>query len=144
MKSIYNVLGVMSGTSIDGIDLCYCCFTLDREWTYDIIKCETILYDNYWIEKLSTAVLLSKSEISSLNNEYTPFLASVVNQFIQNNNLINIDFVSSHGHTVYHQPEKNYTFQLGNRIELRELSKKPIVCDFRVNVGGFVCDLRFR
>ena len=139
MKSIYNVIGVMSGTSIDGIDLCYCCFTLDREWTYEIIKCETILYDNYWIEKLSTAVLLSKPEISLLNNEYTFFLASVVNQFIQNNNLINIDFVSSHGHTVFHKPNSNYTFQLGNLIEFRNLISFPVVCDFRIQdiqLGG--------
>ena len=114
MKHTYNVLGVMSGTSVDGIDLCYCSFTIDKVWSYRIIKCETIVYDTHWVKKLSDAILLSKFEISILNNEYTFYLASVINHFIKKNKLTEIDFISSHGHTIFHKPETNYTFQLGN------------------------------
>ena len=83
MKHTYNVLGVMSGTSIDGIDLCYCSFTIDKVWSYRIIKCETVVYDAYWVNKLSQAISLSKSEIPILNNEYTSYLALVINNFIE-------------------------------------------------------------
>ena len=132
MKHTYNVLGVMSGTSIDGIDLCYCSFTIDKVWSFRIIKCETIIYDKNWVEKLSCAISLSKHEIPILNKEYTSYLASVINHFIKKNKLTEIDFISSHGHTVFHKPEINYSFQLGNIYELRNLTKFPVVCDFRI------------
>ena len=132
MKHTYNVLGVMSGTSIDGIDLCYCSFTIDKVWSFRIIKCETIIYDINWVEKLSCAISLSKYEIPILNKEYTSYLASVINHFIKKNKLTEIDFISSHGHTVFHKPEINYSFQLGNIYELRNLTKLPVVCDFRI------------
>ena len=95
MKNTYNVLGVMSGTSIDGIDLCYCSFTIDKVWSYKIIKCGTAIYDSHWVNKLSHAISLSKSEIPILNNEYTSYLASVINHFIEKNKLTEIDFISS-------------------------------------------------
>ena len=139
-KNIYNVIGVMSGTSLDGIDLCYSEFTLNESvWSFSIKICETILYNEYWAEKLSQANNFHDTILFDLDKEYTSFLACVIKDFIKKNKITNIDFISSHGHTVYHQPEENYTFQLGNRIELRELIKKPIVCDFRVQdvaLGG--------
>ena len=132
MKHTYNVLGVMSGTSIDGIDLCYCSFTIDKVWSYKIIKCETVVYDAYWVNKLSHAISLSKPKIPILNNEYTSHLALVINHFIEKNKLTKIDFISSHGHTIFHKPEINFTFQLGNIYELRNLTNLPVVCDFRI------------
>ena len=139
-KNIYNVIGVMSGTSLDGIDLCYSEFTLkESHWSFSIKTCETILYNEYWAEKLSQANNFHDTILFDLDKEYTSYLATVINDFIKKYQIANIDFISSHGHTVYHQPEENYTFQLGNRIELRELIKKPIVCDFRVQdvaLGG--------
>ena len=139
-KNIYNVIGVMSGTSLDGIDLCYSEFILhESDWSFLIKICETVTYDEYWTEKLSQANSFHDSLLFDLDKEYTSFLARVIKDFIKKYNITNIDFISSHGHTVYHQPEENYTFQLGNRIELRDLIKKPIVCDFRVQdvaLGG--------
>ena len=139
-KNIYNVIGVMSGTSLDGIDLCYSEFTLkESHWNFSIKTCETILYNEYWAEKLSQANNFHDTILFDLDKEYTSYLATVINDFIKKYQITNIDFISSHGHTVYHQPEENYTFQLGNRIELRQLIKKPIVCDFRVQdvaLGG--------
>ncbi len=139
-KNIYNVIGVMSGTSLDGIDLCYSEFILhELDWSFSIKICETVTYDEYWTEKLSQANSFHNSLLFDLDKEYTSFLARVIRDFIKKYMIENIDFISSHGHTVYHQPEENYTFQLGNRIELRNLIKKPIVCDFRVQdvaLGG--------
>ena len=130
----------MSGTSLDGIDLCYSEFTFtEGDWSFSIKTCETIMYNEYWAEKLFQANNYIDSILFDLDKEYTTFLAGVIKDFIKKYKITNLDLISSHGHTVYHQPEKNYTFQLGNRIELRELIQKPIVCDFRVQdvaLGG--------
>ena len=140
IKNSYNVIGVMSGTSLDGIDLCFSKFSKhSSDWRFSIYSCETINYNKYWKLNLSKAHKLSKTEIQKLDNEYTLYLASVIKKFIYRNKLNNIDFISSHGHTIFHQPTEKYTFQLGNNVELRNLTKLPVICDFRsqdVNLGG--------
>jgi len=135
----YKVIGIMSGTSLDGIDLCFSYFNFKNNWTYEIISCETVPYSSYWSNKLSNAHSFSNSEILSLNKEYIFYLSGVINEFIFANKLGKIDFISSHGHTVFHDPKKKYTFQLGNDIQLRNLTNLPVVCDFRiqdVKLGG--------
>ena len=140
MKDTYNVIGVMSGTSLDGIDICFSSFTKkNSKWSFLIHKCETIKYDNYWVNDLSSAHNSSDLNIMKLNLDFTTYLASIILEFIKNNKLKEIDFISSHGHTVFHQPSKKNTFQLGNLPELNILTKIPVVCDFRiqdVNYGG--------
>ena len=133
MKDTYNVIGIMSGTSLDGIDICFSSFTKkNSKWSFLIHKCETIKYDNYWVNNLSSAHNLSDLNIIKLNLDYTKYLASIILEFIKNNKLKEIDFISSHGHTIFHQPSKKYTFQLGNLPELNILTKMPVVCDFRI------------
>ena len=128
----------MSGTSIDGIDLCYCSFTIDKVWSYRIIKCKTVVYGAHWVNKLSHAISLSKSEIPILNKEYTSYLALVINNFIEKNKLTEIDFISSHGHTIFHKPEINYTFQLGNLRLLQHCYKYKIPLPYLFQHGGQV------
>ena len=67
----FTVLGVMSGTSLDGIDLCYSRFTYDDSWEFDIIKSTTIPYSNIWREKLSSAITDSQDSPGNLNKDYT-------------------------------------------------------------------------
>ena len=70
------------------------------------------------------------------NSENSGFWPKVNKQLIKINN---IDFISSHGHTIFHQPDKKITYQIGNRIELNKSTNIPVVCDFRVQdirLGG--------
>jgi len=135
----FRVLGVMSGTSLDGIDLAYLAFTREEGWEASILKAETIPYPKKWVEALKTSAELSRPEINALDEHYTDYLAEVIQQFIQKNKIVKLDAVCSHGHTVLHQPEKGFTVQIGNLPKLATILQQKVVCDFRVQdveLGG--------
>ena len=135
----FRVLGVMSGTSLDGIDLAYLAFTREEGWEASILKAETIPYPKKWVEALKTSAELSRTDIAALDEKYTDYLAEIIQQFIQKNKIEKLDAVCSHGHTVLHQPEKGFTVQIGNLPKLATMLQQKVVCDFRVQdveLGG--------
>ena len=139
IKSKYKVIGVMSGTSLDGLDLAYIEFSFDNSWSFKIIKAETIGYSNKWYEILKNLVLNSFDELEKIDKDYTIYLASTINDFIKKNKIVELDAVCSHGHTALHQPSKKLTYQIGNLSELSKLIEKKVICDFRVQdveLGG--------
>ncbi len=129
----------MSGTSLDGIDLSINkFFNLKNKWNFEILRCKTIKYSNDWIARLNKAVLLDDHEIRKLDNDYTEYLAKVIVNFIRECNIL-IDFVSSHGHTIFHKPEKSFTLQIGNQKKISKLISQTVICDFRkqdLELGG--------
>lgn len=134
----YKVIGLMSGTSLDGVDLAYCEFDFDKSWEYKIICAETIPYPTSWKNRLINLISSSKDEIKSTNIEYGKYLGSLVRDFIKKYQL-SPDFISSHGHTIFHQPEKKYTLQIGDGKTISNIAKLPVVYDFRtldVELGG--------
>jgi anhydro-N-acetylmuramic acid kinase len=136
----YNVIGVMSGTSLDGVDVAHIQFCIkNKTWTFHIIEQETITYDLTWVNTLKIAVDFSETELKELNHEYTSFLASIISSFITRHKIQNIQAVCSHGHTILHQPVKGITLQIGNLPILSDLLGQTVVCDFRVQdvlLGG--------
>jgi anhydro-N-acetylmuramic acid kinase len=140
IKNSYNVIGVMSGTSLDGVDLCFSNFSYDNQvWKFKILVSDTVPYDKSWITKLTNAHSLSEIELKELDLEFTLHLSKIILSFINKNQISNIDFISSHGHTVFHEPKKQITYQIGNIVELNNLTNLPVVCDFRiqdVQLGG--------
>jgi anhydro-N-acetylmuramic acid kinase len=139
-KNNYNVIGVMSGTSLDGVDLAHIEFRLNKNiWTFEILESETIGYSQSWINHLKLAVDYPETELEKLNKDYTKLLASIISTFIEKHKIENLDAVCSHGHTILHQPEKGLTLQIGNLPEISNLIKQTVVCDFRVQdvkLGG--------
>jgi len=139
-KDYYNVIGVMSGTSLDGVDLAHIQFQINNnKWSFEILECETIAYHSDWITILKTAVDYNENQLSELNKNYTQLLASIISNFINKYTISNIDAVCSHGHTILHQPQNGFTLQIGNLPEIATLSQQRIVCDFRVQdvqLGG--------
>lgn len=139
-KQTYNVIGVMSGTSLDGIDLAHIHFLItDSKWSFEILEAETVPYDDFWFNILKTAVDFSEEELERLNEGYTAHLAVILNTFIKKHNLKNLDAVCSHGHTILHQPQNGFTLQIGNLPEIAKLINQTVVCDFRVQdveLGG--------
>ena len=139
IKDEYNVIGVMSGTSLDGIDLVYAKFFLDETWSFEIIYAETVEYPSNWYERLKELVNTSIEELKEIDTNYTKHLAKVIRDFITKYQIKNIDAICSHGHTALHQPENKLTYQIGNKPVLAELLKETVVCDFRVQdveLGG--------
>lgn len=139
-KEKYSVVGVMSGTSLDGIDLAHIVFTVvDGDWSFEMRETKTVSYSSDWLNKLQNAVSLSELELVVLNEEYTEYLATIIISFIQSYDINDIDAVCSHGHTVLHQPQRGITLQIGNLPQLATLIKQKVVCDFRVQdvvLGG--------
>jgi anhydro-N-acetylmuramic acid kinase len=132
---MYNVIGVMSGTSLDGLDICYCSFSIskNKKWTYKINTATTIGISLELKTKLKNAITFSGLELAILNNEMGNFIGHSINQFIREHNINSIDFISSHGHTIFHQPEKKLTLQIGNGANISSITKYPVICDFRTS-----------
>ena len=132
-KQSYNVIGVMSGTSLDGIDLAHIHFSIpESKWSFQILESETVSYSIDWLNKLKVAVTFSKEELQKLNEDYTILLGEIIKSFIKKNDISNLDAVCSHGHTILHQPQNGFTLQIGNLPEIVKIINEKVVCDFRV------------
>lgn len=135
----FKVLGLMSGTSLDGLDIACCHFSKsEKGWSYSIKKATTVKYSSAWVQKLSTAQTLSGEDLLALDAAYGQFLGKACADFIKKHRL-RVDFIASHGHTIFHQPRNGFTFQLGNGNALHAACGVPVICDFRsldVMLGG--------
>ncbi|GGZ79672.1 anhydro-N-acetylmuramic acid kinase [Algibacter mikhailovii] len=131
-KNEYHVVGVMSGTSLDGIDLIQAKFYFEEYWRFEILNTETFDYEDSWRDILANLVSKSLEELQEIDVAYTTYLGTVINAFIRKYKIKNIDAVCSHGHTALHQPDQGLTYQIGNRPELAQLLNLTVVCDFRV------------
>ena len=135
----FKVIGIMSGTSLDGIDIVYVNFKLEQNWKYEIIYSNTYKYEKKWITLLQN---ISKEKINSIKKidlDYTKVLSKYIIDFIDEFSIKDIDFISSHGHTALHQPSKSLTYQIGNLPILAEYINQKVICDFRVQdveLGG--------
>jgi anhydro-N-acetylmuramic acid kinase len=134
----FNVLGLMSGTSLDGLDLVHCLFEWTDRWSFEILAAETFSYDEVWRNRLADAHTLSGIELSVLHAELGKLHGDLVNRFIKAH-AIKPDFISSHGHTVFHQPGLGVTVQIGSGPHIAAATGLDVVCDFRtmdVALGG--------
>ncbi|MEM0931433.1 MAG: anhydro-N-acetylmuramic acid kinase [Bacteroidota bacterium] len=135
----YRVLGMMSGTSLDGLDMAYCCFSKKgTQWNFSIEETRAISYDTIQKNKLKNAIHLGDKDHKSLDEDYGIWLGQQARHFILEKDL-EIDFIASHGHTSHHRPEEGFTFQLGAGQLLADTAGKKVICDFRtkdVQLGG--------
>ena len=130
---MYNVIGLMSGSSLDGIDIAFVEFSeTGGEWNY-IIKCAACIeYEIEWIQKLKNAIYLSALDYQLLHTEYGRFIGEAVNNFIEKFQLQHkIDLIVSHGHTSFHFPGKKMTHQLGDGASIAAVTQLPVVSDLR-------------
>lgn len=135
----YRVLGMMSGTSLDGLDLAYCEFWQEgAQWHFEIRQCGAVSYEKERYQKLKGAIHLSETAHAQLHTDYGKWLGEQAKTFIEKHQLT-VDFIASHGHTSHHRPEEGITFQLGDGQELANAAGQKVICDFRtldVSLGG--------
>ena len=135
----FNIIGIMSGTSLDGIDIVYVNFKLDKSWKYELINSKTYKYEKKWISQLQNISQEKIHSIKKIDADYTKLLSKYIINFINEFSIKNIDFVSSHGHTAIHKPSNSITYQIGNLPILAKYINQKVVCDFReqdVELGG--------
>jgi len=126
----YKVIGLMSGTSLDGLDIAYCIFNFQDSWQYEIIKAQTLDYTPQLVDRLKVAHQTTALELSGLHADLGIFWGNAVAQFVQENNF-SPDFVASHGHTIFHQPHKGFSLQIGNAAAMAAICRLPVIADFR-------------
>ncbi|MFD2203908.1 anhydro-N-acetylmuramic acid kinase [Shivajiella indica] len=134
----YKMIGLMSGTSGDGLDIAYCEFVFDGKWHYSIPTFETVGFPEKLAKKLRKSHKLSGYKLSLLDVAFGKWMGEQVRSFVQKNK-IQVNAVASHGHTVFHQPEKGISLQIGNGWALHRYSGIPVINDFRmldVQLGG--------
>jgi anhydro-N-acetylmuramic acid kinase len=131
MKNYY-VIGLMSGTSIDGVDLVYANFFYDKHWSLKILKSKTYEYDMDWQNILKNLADKDLDSIKLIDKNYTKLLSEYILKFIEEFSIKQIDFISSHGHTALHDPSNSVTYQIGNLKELSDYIGLKVICDFRV------------
>lgn len=135
----YSAIGLMSGTSLDGLDICHVKFSKSENWNFEILATETISYDENWKLKLQNTPQLSTEDLLALDKEFGFFLGEKTQEFILKQNISELDVIASHGHTVFHQPHRKFTLQIGDGRAIKIITNKTVVYDFRsqdVLMGG--------
>ncbi|WP_346238669.1 anhydro-N-acetylmuramic acid kinase [Niabella insulamsoli] len=138
---IYRAIGLMSGSSLDGLDIVFAeILENGGKWNYEIIQAECLPYDSDWKQKLQTATTLPALEYQLLHVDYGHYLGQCVNDFISRHQLqFKVAVVASHGHTTFHLPAKKMTAQLGDGAAIAATTQLPVVSDLRamdVAFGG--------
>ena len=133
-KSTYYIIGLMSGSSLDGLDIAYCKFELEGNKVYDwqLLAAETIPYDEMWQARLAhlptqSALILAKTDVY-----FGYYMGELVQSFIAKYKIEKIDAIASHGHTIFHQPENQFTLQIGSGAALSASTQQNVICDFRL------------
>lgn len=139
MNKNLDILGLMSGSSLDGVDIAFCSFTTDKnKFRYSINKATTYNYPEEWLKALSNAPNLRGDQLIELDRNYGHYLGSLINKFILDTG-IKVEYVASHGHTIFHQPSRKFTFQMGHGASIAAETGLNVISDFRsidVGLGG--------
>ena len=141
IKSV-RALGLMSGTSLDGVDIAL--IKTDGIDVYDFGRAYTVPYDDSLREQIRSILGLkpdteqNAAKISLVENLLTAFHAEVVKDFLSAEDEP-VDVIGFHGHTIHHEPENHYTHQIGDGQLLADLTGIKVVNRFRnadVCAGG--------
>lgn len=135
MHDSLTILGLMSGTSLDGVDLALCRIQNEGK-KYKILRAQTIPYTREWKEKLKDAEKRSGEALAEHDREYGHYLGTLCRNFLGDEKA---DYIASHGHTIFHDPANGYTFQSGSGSEIANVTGITTVNDFRstdVSLGG--------
>lgn len=138
---LYKAIGIMSGSSLDGLDIAYVQFQeTGGKWSYDLQHVHCFPYTAEWRHQLENAIHLSALDYQVLHTAYGHFIGQQVNAFIDMYALHHkIDLVASHGHTTFHVPAKKTTGQIGDGAAIAAETGLPVVSDLRaldVALGG--------
>jgi anhydro-N-acetylmuramic acid kinase len=138
-RNEYRAIGLMSGTSLDGLDIAACIFYKENNnWSFSVENAITLPYPPEWESHLAKAQLMNGEELIVFHSRYGEFIGEKIVEFIDNTGF-EPDLIASHGHTIYHQPENGITFQAGNGAAIAAITGIPTVADFRITdvaLGG--------
>ncbi len=131
-----KILGIMSGSSLDGIDLALCEFSegKDEKVSWNIIKADTIAYSGKWVSRLRSLPQSSAREITLADYDLGYLFGQIAKEFVSGED---VDYIASHGHTVFHEPQNKMTLQIANGSAIASASGISTIYDFRSMDIGF-------
>ena len=124
-----RVLGVMSGSSLDGLDLALC--QLEEHggrWSFSIVDARTDPYDANFRHRLLAAMPGSALDMARLHRDLGDRIGRSCTDFLAGRT---VDLIASHGHTLFHQPSEGLTVQIGCGARIAAITGRTTVCDFR-------------
>jgi anhydro-N-acetylmuramic acid kinase len=138
---LYRAIGLMSGSSLDGLDIAFVEFQEQGgKWNYEIVQADCYSYTPEWTEKLRNAINLPAREYQLLHTAYGHYIGQEINRFIDTHQLhYKIAVIACHGHTTFHMPAQQMTAQLGDGAAIAAETQLPVVSDLRaldVAFGG--------
>lgn len=130
---VYRAIGLMSGSSLDGLDIAFVEFHENAgKWTYEILEADCYPYNEEWMDRLKQAIHLPALDYQLLHTDYGHYLGQQVNRFIDAYRLhYKVALISSHGHTTFHVPSRKMTAQLGDGAAIAAETQLPVVTDLR-------------
>jgi len=138
---VYKVIGIMSGSSLDGLDIAY--VQLDEvrgKWQFELLASTCVPYDAAMQQTLKTATQADVPTFLRLHTSFGKYIGTQINAFIEANALEHkVHFIASHGHTVWHEPAAQTTCQIGDGAAICATVGLPVISDLRamdVAMGG--------
>lgn len=137
----YHIIGLMSGSSLDGLDIAYCQFSVSDAHeilSWEILQAATMPYTTQWQERLRNLPKVNALELAQTDVAYGALIGEMVNQFIQERG-VTPDYIASHGHTIFHYPAQKLSLQIGDGAAIAAVTGHHVLCDFRTQdmaLGG--------
>jgi anhydro-N-acetylmuramic acid kinase len=130
---VYRAMGLMSGSSLDGLDIAFAEFhEVSGKWSYEIKAVTCYTYEEEWITQLKNATTLKALDYQLLHTAYGHYIGNLVNRFIEENQFQHqVQLIASHGHTTFHVPTKQMTAQLGDGAAIAATTGINVVSDLR-------------
>lgn len=130
---VYRVIGLMSGSSLDGLDVAYVEFEENKgQWEYRLLASECFPYDDHWLKLLRKLHTLSALDYQLAHSDFGHYCGQRVNEFIISNKLeFKVQLIVSHGHTAFHIPSKLMTSQIGDGAAIAAETGINVVSDLR-------------
>lgn len=134
---VYHALGLMSGSSLDGLDLAFCEISVTdtpkfRVKNSKILVAETLAFSEQWVSRLKHLPQQSALTFAKTNTYFAHYTAELVKAFCIKNK-VKPDFIAAHGHTIFHDPDGRITVQIGDGAALAAKTGYPVICDFRTH-----------
>ncbi|MFK7786288.1 MAG: anhydro-N-acetylmuramic acid kinase, partial [Crocinitomicaceae bacterium] len=135
MSNSYKIIGIMSGTSMDGVDAAYTSFTQssDGAWSHTTIATKTYPYTDNYKKALKDSIQFSAEQLNMFDKHLGKYFGHMVEQFVDDFNIdkTEVDAISSHCHTVFHQPGNGFTLQIGCGSTIASITGLKVINDFR-------------
>jgi anhydro-N-acetylmuramic acid kinase len=138
---VYHVIGLMSGSSLDGLDIAFCKIEVQgQNWNYELLATDCIHFPEEWKNTLSQITQLSLPDFFKAHTAFGHWMGQSVNQFIEKNSLHHkVNLIASHGHTAFHFPANRTSVQIGCGAAIAAITGIATVSDLRamdMAVGG--------